>query len=170
MSDTSAVMLGWDIAVIRPREPLVGPDDPRLDPEPSSDEFDSLRSSRILGGDTMVSWSANLGGLDWLDEPAPCRQLRGGGYPSVYAVPAGVVRTGVDLSVVNARYPETVPSLDLSAVIAVPSDEWLPRWRSSAMARQSESLPDSRIEWIVFDLPAPRRESGGFVGTRSSTA
>lgn len=83
------------------------------------------RSSRILGGDTLVSWSANLGGLDWLDEPAPCRQLRGGGYPSVYAVPADVVRTRVDLSFVNARYPETVPSLDMSAVIAVPSDEWL---------------------------------------------
>lgn len=95
-----------------------------------SGEFASLCSSPTLGGDILVSWSPRLGGLGWLDDPARCRQLRGGGYPSVYAVPADVVRTGVDLihaplSVVNARYPETVPSLDLLAVIAVPSDEWL---------------------------------------------
>ncbi|MGF7123286.1 hypothetical protein [Rhodococcus sp. BE178] len=112
MNDTLAIMLGWDIAVIRPHEPLLGPDDPRLGP-------------RILGGDTLASWSAGLGGLSWLDEQASCRQLRGGGYPSVYAVPAAVVLNGVDLDFVHARYPETVPSLDLSAVIAVPSSEWL---------------------------------------------
>lgn len=123
MNDTLAVMLGWDITVIRPRDALAGPDDPRL--RPGSGKLDSVLSSPTLSGDILASWSARLGGLDWLDEAAPCRQLRGGGYPSVYAVPADVVRTSVDLSVVNARYPETVPSLDLSAVLAVPSDEWL---------------------------------------------
>lgn len=116
-------MLGWDIAVIRPHEPLLGLDDPRLDP--SSEKFSSVRSSPILRGDTLASWSAGLGGLSWLDEPAPCRELRGGGYPSVYAVPAEVVLTRVDLDFVSARYPETVSSLDLSAVAAIPSDEWL---------------------------------------------
>ncbi|MFI6432906.1 hypothetical protein [Rhodococcus oryzae] len=121
-------MLGWDIAVIRPREPLLQQDDSRLDL--SSEEFGSVRSSPMLRGDTLASWSAGLGGLNWLDEPAggvpvPCRELRGGGYPSVYAVPAGVVLTRVDLTWVKARYPETSPSLDLSAVAAIPSGEWL---------------------------------------------
>lgn len=72
-----------------------------------------------------------LGGLNWLldaradGEPVPYRQLRGSGYPSIYAVPAEVVLTGVDLTWVKARYPEMSPSLDLSAVAAIPSGEWL---------------------------------------------
>jgi hypothetical protein len=120
-------MLGWVVTVIRPREPLVGPDDPRLDL--SSQEFGRLREAPALEGVTLARWSANLGGLDWLKpadgEPAQYRMLRDGGYPSVYAVPAEVVRTRVDLDSVQARFPDNTPSLDLSAVAALPPGEWI---------------------------------------------
>lgn len=90
-----------------------------------------MKSSRLLEGDVdvLARWSAKIGGLKWIEKPAddettPFPQLRSGDYPSIYAVPAEVVLT-VDLDFVKPHYPETVASLDLSAVAAIPSGEWL---------------------------------------------
>ncbi|MDH6284334.1 hypothetical protein [Prescottella agglutinans] len=113
-------MLGWEITVIRPREPLVGPNDPRLDP--SRQMFGSLRESPDLHGVTLARWSADLGGLEWL-EPAAWK-LRDGGYPSIYAVPADVLLTKRDRLSVRPSFMDNSP-LDLSAVAAIPAGEWI---------------------------------------------
>lgn len=119
-------MLGWNITVIRPNEPVLGPDDPRLDAHREGSWSSYI--SPDLDGDRVASWTAGLGGLDWIDpvggEPAPSKQLRGGGYPSVYAVPAEVLLAGADR--LSARPGLTNDSaVDLSAVVAMPPGEWI---------------------------------------------
>ena len=89
-----------------------------------------MYSSPVLAVDTLASWSAQPAGLDWLDEsadgePVSCRQLSFGGYPNVYAVAAEIVLTSVDPGQLKWPYSDTSRQLDLSAVAAIPSDEWL---------------------------------------------
>lgn len=121
-------MLGWEITVIRPQTPLLGPDDPRLDSREQGSGV-HWHIPPALHGDTLAAWSSPyLGGLDWLwpenADPLLSRELRGGGYPSIWAVRAKDLADSVDREFVWRSFTNRSPA-DLSAIDAVPQGEWV---------------------------------------------
>ncbi|WP_137726323.1 hypothetical protein [Prescottella subtropica] len=120
-------MLGWEITVTRPQIPVLGPNDRRLDLD-RPDATGLLSVPDDLSGDRLASWSASFGGMDWVDaaigDSADGRELRGGGYPNIYAMPAEILLDTIDLQYVRTTVLDRTPP-DLSAIAAVPSGEWL---------------------------------------------
>lgn len=115
-------MLGWDVTVSRPRDALTGPDDPQALLE------DRLPASRLRG------WSAEIGGLGWLDTLCDNgdgrRVADNGGYPLIYVIRAGALAPFLADPPGRRRRPidpllEGAPKKQPEQGESPDSDEWL---------------------------------------------